>query len=112
MATPWKELADTVLATIRDHTADFLENNQAAKDIIEERAKKLAEYSMEYVTAANETERTAIMVEMEIVKQTIVNELAAAALNGQTASIATFKEVVNTALTALLKYLPVILSAI
>lgn len=112
MSAEWKQLAEAVLATIKDNAEDFLNDNQAAKALLEDRAKKLAEYSLRYVQESDDQKRAEIMVEMEIVKQTIINELAAVALNGQTASIATFKEVVNTALSSLLKYLPIILSAI
>ncbi len=109
---PWKDIADSVLATIKDRASDFLDANKPAKDFIEDRVQTLAKYTFEYVKESDEPTRKAIMTEMVIVKQTIENELSALALNGQTASIQAFKDVVGTALGALIKYAPVLLAAI
>lgn len=108
----WSNLADSILDTIKDRANDFLEANQPAKELLQDRAEELAKLSVEYVKETDDAKRAAIVTEMNIVKQTVVNELGALALNGQTASIAAFKDVVNTALGALIKYIPAILAHI
>lgn len=112
MADEWKALADSILATIEDSAKGFLDANQDVRDILKDRAQRMAKLSVQYLTEADPAQRTQMEVDMDIVQQTIVNEVSALALNGQTASIATFKATVATALAGLVKYLPAILAAI
>lgn len=110
MSDEWKAIADSILATVKEQAKDFLDQNQDVKALLEDRAKRLAELSLSYIHETDPAVRVQIQVSMDIVQQTIVNEVSALALNGQTASIAAFKATVATALGALVKYLPVILA--
>lgn len=110
MADEWQAIADSILATIKDEAKDFLDQNKAVKDLLEDRAKRIAQLGLDYIKETDPAKKIELEVDMDIVKQTIVNEVSAIALNGQTASIAAFKATVATALGALVKYLPIILA--
>lgn len=112
MSEPWDALATSIIDTIKVRASKFLDENAAAKDLIVDRAKVLAKLAWEYKLEGDEPEREEILHEMSVVKQTIENELSAMALVGKAESISTFKEIVGTALGAVLKYLPAILAAI
>lgn len=109
---PWDGIADSILDTIKGRAKDFLEQNVAAKDMLTDRARALAQLVFEYKIATDAGVKAGILHEIEVVRQTIENELSALALNGKAESIAAFKEIVGTALGAVVKYLPAILSAI
>lgn len=108
----WKEIANSILGTIKERGAAVLEENKPALAFLEDRAEALAKLAWEYKFEDDAAKKAAIMTELEIVKQTIENELSALALVGKAESIATFKDIVSTAISGLVKYLPVILSAI
>lgn len=112
MSEPWDGIAESIYGTIKVRANKFLEENEAAKDLIVDRTKALAKLAWEYKLEGNDLERDEILHEMTVVKQTIENELSALALVGKAESVSTFKEIVSTALGAVIKYLPAILSAI
>jgi len=112
MSNPWDGIAESILGTIKGRAKEFLDENKEAKDLLVDRAQALAKLAFQYKTETDEEKKIDLLAEIEIVKQTIENELSALALNGKAASIATFKEIVGTALGALVKYLPAILGAI
>lgn len=112
MSEEWKALADSILDTIKGRAKKFLDDNQEAKDILTERTKALAKLAWQYKRESDEAKRAEILTEMGIVKQTIENEISALALVGKAESISAFKEVVGTALGAVVKYIPIILSMV
>ena len=109
VAEPWEALADTIIDTVKERTADFLEDNAAAKEFLEERGKALAKAVWEYKMAPNDKKAEA-KHEMDIIQQTIENKLAAIALHGQTETKNTFKEILNTAFNVVIKIAPALLS--
>ncbi len=111
MSNPWDALADTIVDTVKDRTSDFLKNNAAAEEFLKERAKALAKAVYEYKTAPD-GEKAAAKHEMNIIRQTIENKLAAIALNGQTEAKSVFREILNTAFNAVVKMAPALLSMI
>jgi acyl-CoA reductase-like NAD-dependent aldehyde dehydrogenase len=112
MSDEWKSLAASIIDTIKVRANKVLEENAAAKDMLIERAQALAKLAFQYKFESDSAKREEILHEMALVKQTIENELSALALVGKAESISTFKEVVGTALGAVIKYLPAILGAI
>jgi hypothetical protein len=108
MANPWDEMADSIIATVEERAKGFLDQNEPARKIVTERAKRLAELGFHYQTSGDETHLT----DMKIVRQTVENELAALALAGQSAAKDTFMEIVRTAFGLFAKALPAILAAI
>lgn len=112
MSDEWKALGNSIFDTIKARASKFLDENAAAKDLLADRAQAFAQIAFEYKVATDSTKKGELLHEMEIVKQTIENELSALALVGKAESISTFKEIVGTALGAVVKYLPAILSAI
>lgn len=112
MSVPWEDLAQSILGTIRERAKDFLSQNDQAKQLVEERAVELAKLLVEYGAETDEVVRKDILNEIAIVRQTIENELSAVALNGKTESIATFKEIVGSVFSTVVKVLPVIFKMI
>jgi hypothetical protein len=112
MSDEWKDIADSILDTVKVRAKKFLEENEAAKDLLTNRVQVLAKLMWQYKVESEEAKRDEILHEMALVKQTIENELSALALVGKAESISTFKEVVGTVFSLTIKYLPAILAAI
>lgn len=112
MSDEWKAVADSILETIKGRGKKFLDENTAARELLTDRAQVLGKLIWKYKLESEEVKRMEIMAEVAIVKQTVENELSALALIGKVESIAAFKDVVGTAFSAIIKYLPVILAAI
>lgn len=111
MSNPWDALADSIIGTVRESTSDFLEDNVAAKEFLEERAKALAKAIYEYKMAPSEG-KAAAQHEMNIIRQTIENKLAAIALHGLEESKSVFKKILNAVFSAFVKAAPVLLAMI
>jgi cbb3-type cytochrome oxidase cytochrome c subunit len=109
MRKDWKDIADSILETIKTRAKEFLDENSEAKDFIAERAQSLAKLTVEYKQESIESRRKDILHEMNLELQSIENTLSTMALKGKEESKAIFKEIVGTALGALIKYLPAIL---
>ena len=112
MSNPWDGIADSLLGTIKDRAKKFWDEQSAAKDLIADRTKELAKLIWQYKTESDEAKKSEIHDEMRIVQQTIENELSAVALVGAAESKALFKEMVGSAVSMIVKALPVILAAI
>lgn len=107
-----EEVANSILDTIKEKSGDFLDDNQAAKDFILERGKRLAKLIIEYKTATNDITKQVKKEQMGVVADSIETELLTVALNGQAESKSVFKAIVNSTFAAIVKILPVVLSAI
>lgn len=106
-----EDLKDAVLGPVKDGAKSFLENNQDAQDFLEDRAKRLAELGVEFVKASGE-EREKVKTQMEVVQQSIRNELSQIAVGASTASKKLFGNVLEAAVGVLIKAIPAIVAAL
>lgn len=106
------DLKDSVVSTVTGASKQFVTDNKDAAQFLEDRAKRIAELGGEYLQAADDAGRQAIMEQIEVVRQSIQNEIASVAVNADIAAKATFQKVLNVALGVLIKALPIILAAI
>lgn len=109
---PWKEVAKSIIDTVKIRAKDFWDQNAAAQEFIKERAERLAKLTIQYGLAADDAQREAVKVQMAVVMETIEAQLLIVALDGQEASKAAFRETVASVFGAVIKILPVILSAV
>lgn len=107
----WKEIAASIVETVKDQAKDLWNQNAEARTFVEERAERLAKLTVEYATATGD-EKAAKKEQMDLVFETIETELLAIALIGQAAAKSTFMAVVNSVFSAVVKVLPVVLGAL
>jgi hypothetical protein len=104
-----KALGSQLFAEIESGGKDFLAQNTAAKDLLIDRTEELAKLTLQYKFEGDADAKADLLNEMKIVQQTIQNELSALALAGQAAAKDLFMKVVNTAVAALIKFVPMLL---
>lgn len=104
-----KALGAKLFEEIKADGKDFLDQNSAAKDLLIDRTEELARLTLQYKFESDEAARADLLNEMKIVQQTIQNEISALALAGQAAAKDLFMKVVNTAVGALIKFVPMLL---
>ena len=104
-------LAGSLKDLIKGRTAEYLNEQKEKKEFLEERAKRLAELTIDYAKA-HEADRPRIKAQMEIVFDTIQNELYAAAVILSGEARQTFKDVLGTVLDYGIKILPKLLAAV
>ena len=112
MSEPWEPLRDSIVATIKERAKEFLDDNAEAKEFLADRAEDAARLAVAYKLETDEANKKSLLHELELVRQTVENEVSALALTGKEASKSLFKEIVNTAFGALVKYLPTVLAAL
>lgn len=97
---------------LRGRLDRFLDSNRDKKEFLEERARRLAELTVEFARAKNDAERTEISKRIDTVRDTIQNELYAAAVDVSTEFQSAVGDVLGTAVDWGLKIAPVILRAL
>lgn len=105
------DLKDAVLLPVKDGAKKFLDDNKDAQEFIEDRAKRLAELGVEFVKASGE-EREKVKTQMEVVQQSIRNELSQVAVGASTASRKLFGGILEAAVGVLVKALPAVVAAL
>jgi hypothetical protein len=105
-------LKDAVFGTVKEGAQEFLDEHQDARDFLEERAKRIAELGVEYLQAGSDSVRESVSERIEVATQSIRTQLAGIALDAEEASRAQFSAIVNAAVGAVIKMLPVILAAV
>lgn len=90
----------------------FLDANKDKKDFLEERTKRLAELTVEFARAKTEEERAFIAGRMDTVKDTIQNELYAAAVSVSAEFRSSASDVLGTVVDWGLKIAPGLLKAL
>lgn len=105
-------LKDSIIDVVKGDANEFLEAHQDAKAFLIDRARRVAELGVEYAQATDEAGREAVKLQMEVVRQSVRNELASVAVGAEAQSKATFGRILETALSAVMKALPAILAAI
>lgn len=106
------EIRKAIVDAVEARAKDFLDKHQDAKDFLYDRAKRLAKLAFDYTIVDNDEEKTAIKEKMELVQQTIENELSAIAVDASVEAKNTFKLVLETAFDVFIKALPAILAAL
>lgn len=104
MAEKWEELRDALVSTVEGQMKDLLDQNNGAKDLVVERSSALAKYAVKYAENPNDSDKH----EMDIIRQTIMNEIDALALNVSSGVKNLFKAIVGVAFDALIKALPIL----
>ena len=112
MADEWKDLANSIIETIRTRSKKVWDDNAPARKLIEDAAQDFAKLALRYKLETDPNAQDVIQQEMAIAKQTIENEVSALALIATAEAKATFLAVVSTAFGMLMKALPVILAAV
>lgn len=112
MADTWETLKDQIVSVVQERAKDFIDSNVGVKALLLERAERLAKLTENYLTTVDPTARLKLLDTMEVVRQTITNEIDAAAANASLAAKSVFKEIVGTAFGMLIKTLPVIVGAL
>lgn len=108
----FSELKDAILEPVKAGSKKFLDDNKDARDFLEDRAKRLAELGVEFAQSSDPEERQKVLKQLEIVQQSIRNELSQVALGAAIESRNLFSQAVNTAVGVLLKMLPTVLAFI
>lgn len=105
-------LKDSIIGTVKVSSKEFLEAHSDAKVFLADRAKRVAELGVEYVKCTSDEERDAVKLQLEVVQQSVRNELAAIAVDADAKSRETFGKIMETALGVVIKAIPILLSAI
>jgi hypothetical protein len=106
------DLKDAVVAPVTAAAQKLLADNKDAAEFLQDRAKRVAELGVDYIKAGDDAAREAVMLQLQVVQQSIQNEISQVAVNASVESRATFKNVMGVALNVLLKALPVIVAAL
>jgi len=113
MADPMLEaLAGSMKDLLRGRLDHFLSSQRDKKEFLEERTRRLAELTVDLATAQDDDARAAIRRQMQVVSDTIVNELHAAAVDISVEFRSSVNAVLGTALDYGIKVLPVLLKVL
>ena len=108
-----EQLAGSLKSLIVGRARKYLDAQIAGrKEFLEERAKRLAELTVDLAKAGGDADRAAIRAQMETVTDTIENELIAAAVDASAEARATFRAILDTVLDLAEKALPVVLKIV
>jgi hypothetical protein len=113
MADPTLEaLAGSMKDLLRGRLDQFLSGQKDKKEFLEERTRRLAELTIDLATAKDDDTRAEVRRQMEVVSDTITNELHAAAVDISTEFRSSVKDVLGPVLDYGLKVLPVVLKVL
>lgn len=107
----WGPISDAILGSISSQARQFYDTNQNVKALLTDRSKRLATLAVDFVKASDE-DRPAIRRNMDIVRQTLANEVAALAVEASAEAKASFASVVDAVFQAATKVLPGVLGAL
>jgi L-lactate utilization protein LutC len=106
-------LAGSLKDLLRGRLDVFLSTRKDQKDFLEERARRLAELTVQLARAFNDPSTQArIRSQMDVVSDTIVNELHAAAIDISVEFRETVKSVLGTTIDYAIKVLPKLIPAL
>jgi len=106
------DLKKAIIDSVESRAKKFLSDNADAKAFLYERAQRLAKLAVEYAMTADEAEKLEIKAKMDLVRQTMENDISAVAVAAQSESKNLFKAILGTAMDVLIKALPAVLAAI
>lgn len=106
-------LASALKDLLRGRLDKFLSASKDKKEFLEERSKRLASLTVQLAKAFNDpTEQAIIRLQIEVVADTIVNELHAAAVDISVEFRGTVSSVMGTVLDFALKVVPKLIPAL
>lgn len=106
------DLKDSIVGAVTDASKQFVTDNKDAAQFLEDRAKRVAELGGEYLQAADDAGRAMVMEQINVVRQSIQNEISQVAVHASIEARATFQKILNVALDVAIKALPIIIAAI
>lgn len=106
------DIQKAITDAVSGQTAEFINQNLGAKKFLEDRAKRLAQLGAAYVTAKDEDERKMILGDMNICKQSCLNEIMTVTILATAETRSAFKAALVAAIEVLIKALPGIVSAV
>jgi hypothetical protein len=109
MSDEIEELKDRILDIVKSRTGDFLDQNQAAKDLLVERSKRLAKLMIK-MGRADEADVPTIKADIAYVRQTMENEMSRLAIDASQEARSMFMSVVGTVFETAQKMLPTLLA--
>lgn len=107
-----EDLKSSIVGPVTDAAKKLLQDNKDAALFLEDRAKRVADLGVDYIKATSDVGREEILEQLEVVRQSIQNEISQVAVNASIEARATFKNVLDVALGVLIKALPIIVSAL
>lgn len=105
-------LAGSLKDLLKGRLERFLSSEKDKKEFLEDRARRLAELTVSLAKAQTDDERNFILGRMDSVKDTIVNELHAAAVDVSVEFRTSLNDVLGTAVDWGLKVAPTLLKAL
>src|SRR6478672_10762047 len=87
------DLKDSIVGPVTDAAKKLLQDNKDAAQFLEDRAKRVAELGADYIKAADDDAREAVMLQLKVVQQSIQNEISQVAVNASVEARATFRNV-------------------
>jgi hypothetical protein len=108
MATNIQDLKNGIIDSIEAQAKKFLDDNVGSRDFVYERAERLATLGVSYLAATDDATRERVSEQMEVVKQSIANELSTVAVNASVAARAEFMQIVGIVVDTLRTLLPVV----
>lgn len=107
-----KGLKDAIVDAVETRAAGFLEDHADARTFLLDRAKRAGELGEEYILAQDDSKRGQVMEQLEVVRQSVENELSHVAVDASAAARGLFGDVLSVALQVLKAALPVLVSAL
>ena len=103
----FEDIRDAAIAAIEERAKAFLDKNEPVRATIKDRASRLAELAVKYISAS-EADRQTIKTSMEFVKQGIANLIASSALDASVEARISFVQIVEVAFGTLIKLVPLL----
>lgn len=107
-----ERLGATLKDLIKGRVGAFIDANRAPKEFLEDRARRMAELTLELARASTDDERASIRGLMETVADSIENELTAVAVLVSAEFRAAVTATLSTMLEFAQKALPIVLKAV
>jgi hypothetical protein len=109
------DIQKAIVEAVQGQAKEFLEQNTGAKRFLEDRAKRIAQLAGDYALAKTEgddDEAQKAIGDMEVVKQSILNEITSVTLLATAETRAGFKAALMAGIDILIKALPSIVAAL
>jgi hypothetical protein len=108
MPNEWEKIGDGIVDVVREGAGNILDASAEARAFLRERANRLAQLASLYPTASS-AKRKELIADMEMVKQTMLNDAATLALQASDEAKATFSKILSTAFGTVIKILPAVI---
>jgi hypothetical protein len=101
-----------ILEAVEGRSKKFLADHPDAQAFLVDRAKRVGELGEEYVLAGNDIARAKVIEQLEVVEQSVANELSHVAVDASVEARGLFGDVLTASLQVLKAVLPVLVAAI